>query len=391
MKQTLLITLFSIAMSSFSIASSDEIIDKITDKIAAVVTPAFSSDTCSGIDEKLMKLDAFTTMVNNTSAFHLEEKASALTVPGITASNNKKKMLRDAEKKRAELSAERQKHGCETPIPVTTAQTADKVAVAIKPALSSDSCDAINRKLMKLDAFTTMVNNTSAFHLEEKASAILVPGITASNNKKKMLRDAEKKRAELLAEHQTYDCKNTINTDLIKVADVATVSSNVSSVLDNEPVKSDESMAKVSSSNVVAVEESAAVVPVSQSISKNDSEQLVKPVEKQEKKVTAERQSPNVEISVIRDTAQVDDKMTVLQNTTFSSEKCYALDEDLIELSVFTNMVKNTSAFHLEEKASALPSPGFTVSNNKKKMLRDIEKRYEELLTERQKYGCEPL
>lgn len=390
MKQTLLITLFSIAMSSFSIASSDEIIDKITDKIAAVVTPAFSSDTCSGIDEKLMKLDAFTTMVNNTSAFHLEEKALALTVPGITASNNKKKMLRDAEKKRAELSAERQKHGCETST-VTTAQTADKVAVAIKPALSSDSCDAINRKLMKLDEFTAMVNNTSAFHLEEKASAILVPGITASNNKKKMLRDAEKKRAELSAEHQKYGCKNTINTDLIKVADVATVSSDVSSVLDNEPVKSDESMAKVSSSNVVTLEESTAVVPVSQSILKNDSEQLVKPVEKQEKKVTAERQSPNVETSVIRDTAPVEDKMTVSQNTTFSSEKCYALDEDLIELSVFTNMVKNTSAFHLEEKASALPSPGFTVSNNKKKMLRDIEKRYEELLTERKKHGCKPL
>ena len=68
---------------------------------------------------------------------------------------------------------------------------------------------------------------------------------------------------------------------------------------------------------------------------------------------------------------------------------CNTLDEELIELSEFTSMVKNTSAFHLEEKASALPSPGFTVSNNKKKMLRDIEKRYSELLTERQKHGCE--
>ena len=112
MKQTLLITLFYIATSSFVIASTDEILDKITDKIATLVSPDLSSDTCSTIDKKLMKLDEFTTMVNNTSAFHLEEKASAMPVPGITASNNKKKMLRDIEKKYKELLTERQKHGC---------------------------------------------------------------------------------------------------------------------------------------------------------------------------------------------------------------------------------------------------------------------------------------
>ena len=54
-------------------------------------------------------------------------------------------------------------------------------------------------------------------------------------------------------------------------------------------------------------------------------------------------------------------------------------------------MVKNTSAFHLQEKASALPSPGFTVSNNKKKMLRDAKKKYDKLLAERKQYGCDTL
>jgi hypothetical protein len=177
----------------------------------------------------------------------------------------------------------------------------------------------------------------------------------------------------------------------MKVADVATVSSDVSSVSDNEPVKSDESMAKVNNSNVVTVKESATAVPVNKNIFSNGSEQMVKTVEKQEEKVPAERQASNVETSVIIDIAQVDDRMTASENTTFSSEKCYALDEELIELSQFTSMVKNTSAFHLEEKARALPSPGFTVSNNKKKMLKDIEKRYSELLKERKKYGCESI
>ena len=74
----------------------------------------FFARSMEKLDKKLIRLDEFTTMVNNTSAFHLEEKASALPVPGITVSNNKKKMLRDAEKKSVALLAERQKYACET-------------------------------------------------------------------------------------------------------------------------------------------------------------------------------------------------------------------------------------------------------------------------------------
>jgi hypothetical protein len=200
----------------------------------------------------------------------LEEKAVALTALGITVSNNKKKMLRDAEKKYAAYAAERKKYDCETPIavptqvtvkkavasksanidqkmvkrdlpvskvgkrtavpvtvvekdvprevkrqtyvaqtPVVATQRADKKVVVNKPVMSSDTsdeCAAINKKIIRLNEFTTMVNNTSAFHLEEKAAALPVPGITVSNNKKKMLRVAKKKGVKLLKEYQKYDC-----------------------------------------------------------------------------------------------------------------------------------------------------------------------------------------
>ncbi len=87
---------------------------------------SFSSDPCDAIDKKMMRLDEFTEVVKNTSAFHLEEKASALPSPGFTVSNNRKQMLRDAEKKRTELLAERKKNGCKAPVNVVTARVADK-------------------------------------------------------------------------------------------------------------------------------------------------------------------------------------------------------------------------------------------------------------------------
>ena len=264
MKKTLLLTHSFFTIATFIIAC--------TSQMAVADYSIFSSNSCTAIDEKIMKLDRFTTMVNNTSAFHLEEKAAALTVPGITVSNNKKKMLRDAKKKYAEYAAERQKYDCKTPIaartqvadkkrvvskptaislrtsstdkltskvnnarainvkekdvavevkrqkyvtktPIVT-QPANKKAVIKKPAISSDrsdACDAIDKKLIKLHEFTTMVNNTSAFHWEEKASSLLLPGIKVSSNKKKMLRNAEKKGVELLKEQQKLGCKAHTN------------------------------------------------------------------------------------------------------------------------------------------------------------------------------------
>jgi len=78
------------------------------------------------------------------------------------------------------------------------------------PALSTDTdeaCVTLNKKILKVDNFTKMLNETSAFHLEESASSLETPGITVSNNKRQMLRDAKKRKARLHSEYQTLGCK----------------------------------------------------------------------------------------------------------------------------------------------------------------------------------------
>ncbi len=454
MQQTLLITLFSFLLSSFMVASTDS----ITDKMAVIGSPGLSSDPCAAIDKKLIKLDEFTTMVNNTSAFHLEEKASALPVPGITVSNNKKKMLRDAKKKYAEYSAERKKYSCENPMPAGTAKMAvvaksteveavrqkdtvetpmpasgtdkiaDKMAVMGSPGLSSDPCAAIDKKLIKLDEFTTMVNNTSAFHLEEKASALPVPGITVSNNKKKMLRDAKKKYAEYSAERKKYSCENPMPAGTAKMAVVAkskeveavrqkdtvetpmpasstdtiadkktvvskpVLSSEPSAAIDKKPLKQDKVTTKVNNTSTVSAEEKASALLVPASTASNKKEQMPKVEKKKSEAIEVEHPKYATETSTPVTTARTVEKKAVVSEPVLSSnssDSCAAIDKKLIKLYQFTIMVNNTSAFHLEEKASALSVPGITVSNNKKKMLRDAEKKGKELLEERQKYGCE--
>ena len=353
MKHTLLYTHSFFTMVILMIAS--------TSQMAVADYNIFSSDTCTDIDKKIMKLDRFTTMVNNTSAFHLEEKAAAMPVSGITVSTNKKKMLRDVKKKYVEYIAARQKHHCTTlgeahtqavnkkvvvsksakidkkviktdtrvhkidnvravdnvkvktkhqreveKMPIAT-QTADKKRVIKKQMTSeetSDTCAAINKKIIKLDEFTTMVNNTSAFHWEEKAAAMLVSGMTVSTNKKKMLRDVKKKYAEYTAVRQKHHCTTLVEAH-------------------------------------------------TQAVNKK---RVIK------KQMTSEE----------------------------TSDTCAAINKKIIKLDEFTTMVNNTSAFHWEEKAAAVPVPGITVSTNKKNMLRSAKKKATKLLKEYQKNGCEP-
>lgn len=107
MKQILLLTLFSLSMAAFMTAC--------TNQMASVgLSTADKTEECITIDRKLIKVDKFIEVVNNTSAFHLEEAAAALETPRITVSNNKKQMLRDANRKKAELESEHQKLGCKT-------------------------------------------------------------------------------------------------------------------------------------------------------------------------------------------------------------------------------------------------------------------------------------
>ncbi len=108
MKKTLLLTISSLVIAAFMTACSSQ--------MASVgLSSADKTEECMIIDKKLIKIDNFITIVNDTSAFHLEEAARAIETPGITVSNNKKQMLRDANKKKTELESEHQKLGCETP------------------------------------------------------------------------------------------------------------------------------------------------------------------------------------------------------------------------------------------------------------------------------------
>ena len=86
-----------------------------TNQMAPVVSSGDKTEECMNINKKLIKVDRFLTVVNDTSAFHLEEAARAIEAPGITVSTNKKQMLRDGNKKKAALLQEQQALGCEIP------------------------------------------------------------------------------------------------------------------------------------------------------------------------------------------------------------------------------------------------------------------------------------
>jgi virulence-associated protein VapD len=378
MKQTLL-TLSFLTILAFMTACSTT---KITDEMAVVGNPSLSSDPCAAIDEKVLKLDRFTQVVKNTSAFHLEEKANAIPTPGITVSNNRKQMLDDAQKKYAQYEAERQKYGCATP--VKTNQTAEKLAML-------DTCTALDQKVMQLDRFTDVVKYTSAFHLEEKANAIPTPGITVSNNRKQMLRDAKKKYAQYEAERQKYGCATPVikdrTADAMSIATTTALSSVSTAVTQKEPVTT----TMATSTSRVDLKESNKKVPAIKEQPGTNREVMVNTIEKKDNEVSAVPQTQTAVTPVSSRSVQVEEEKGVTDTPIYSSKECDNIDEELIELAEFTAMVNNTSAFHLEEKARALPSPGFTVSNNKKKMLKDIKKRHAELLAKRKKYGCEPL
>jgi hypothetical protein len=292
MKQTLLITLFSFAFSSFMIASTD----KFTDKMAVIGSPGLSSDPCAAIDKKLIRLDEFTTMVNNTSSFHLEEKASALPVPGITVSNNKKKMLRDAKKKYVKYSADRQKYGCDTPM---TASTDKKAVVVSKPALSSDTSASIDKKPMKQDKVTAKVKNTSTAHGEEKAEVLTVPKITASNNKEQMLKVEEKKAEEIEVEHPKYATETPTPVTPAKTVEkkavvskpvLSTTSSDSCAAIDKKLIKLYEFMIMVNNTSAFHLEEKASALSVPGITVSNNKKKMLRDAKKKRAKLLAERQ-----------------------------------------------------------------------------------------------------
>ena len=309
MKQTLL-TLSFFTIVTFMTACSTT---QLTDEMAVVGNPSLSSDPCVAIDAKVIKLDRFTEVVKHTSAFHWEEKAHAIPTPGITISNNRKQMLKDAEKKYAEYAAERQKYGCATPVRAN--QATEKLAML-------DACTALDQKVMRLDRFTDVVKYTSAFHLEEKANAIPTPGITVSNNRKQMLRDAKKKYAQYEAERQKYGCDTPVIED--KTADAMSVSSSadnstgLAAVTEKEPV----STTRVTSSSTADPKESTIALPVAQKRPSTNTEQMVSSVEKKDAEVSAAPQTQSVAAPVRTQSVQVEEKKSVSDTPVYSSKEC---------------------------------------------------------------------
>ena len=72
----------------------------------------------------------------------------------------------------------------------------------------TNKCNAYNGQLLKVDEYITKVESMSAFHLEEAAAAIENPQISTSNNKKDMLKDASKRRTNILADMKTNGCES---------------------------------------------------------------------------------------------------------------------------------------------------------------------------------------
>jgi len=81
------------------------------------------------------------------------------------------------------------------------------VPAVVKSMSNENRCDVYNNRLLKVDQYIETVERTSAFHLEEAAVALENPQISTSNNKKDMLKDAKRRRAEILAELQTNGCE----------------------------------------------------------------------------------------------------------------------------------------------------------------------------------------
>ncbi len=82
------------------------------------------------------------------------------------------------------------------------------VPIIVNNMNNEDKCDAHNRQLLKVDQYLVTVEKTSAFHLEEAAVALENPQISTSNNKKDMLRDANRRRTNILADMKIHGCES---------------------------------------------------------------------------------------------------------------------------------------------------------------------------------------
>ena len=179
------------------------------DKTRVSQKSTMTSDLRTSTEKEVVKSNASKTNVNDTVAVHSQERSVAPSVSENTVSQTKAPSSVAVEKKTAAAPvSEHPKQSVATPVISDTAPMHRKIVEVEEPVFSSETCNDLNKELKELNEFTEMVNNTSAFHLEEKLRAWPSPGFTVSSNKKKILRDAEKKRKKLLTEQKKAGCKS---------------------------------------------------------------------------------------------------------------------------------------------------------------------------------------
>jgi len=78
--------------------------------------------------------------------------------------------------------------------------------ILANPYKMQKSCENIDRSLTKIDEYIILVEKSSPFHLEEASLAYSIPGVTRSNNKKQMLKDAHRYKKQLHDKHVDMKC-----------------------------------------------------------------------------------------------------------------------------------------------------------------------------------------
>ncbi len=79
----------------------------------------------------------------------------------------------------------------------------------------------------------------------------------------------------------------------------------------------------------------------------------------------------------------------IVANPYKMQKSCENMDRSLVKLEEYILLIKNSSAFHLEEAAVAYEMPAVTVSNNKKQMLKDIRNYRNKLIKSYEKKQCQ--
>ena len=88
--------------------------------------------------------------------------------------------------------------GCDTPdVPLVNSD-------------NSSECAQVDKKLLKVDRFITTISGMSASQAEEYIVAMPAYEITNSAEKKRMLKDANKRKNTLTAQHRQLGCPSTI-------------------------------------------------------------------------------------------------------------------------------------------------------------------------------------